>query len=246
LLAGRDQLRVRLREGDAAPGFPNARVLFLGNSAGGEDVIVAGHLEGPGITTFRNSLAVWAIDGDRVQPLIRGGMPVPGSPGATIGANIYESADVAMSAEGVAVFSAPISRGGESAGEAIFAWDSTRGLRKIFASGDRVQINSTAVREVRDWQPISGMGSRSTGIPMVIRFADDSSGIFFVVPPDRTCIADFDGDRGVTVNDLVEYILAFSDGAIAADMPGGEDALPDGGVEVNDLLTFIAHFESGC
>lgn len=69
-----------------------------------------------------------------------------------------------------------------------------------------------------------------------------------------TCIADVDNglyegcpDGGVTVDDLLYYLLIFSEGDIGADLDdGNETGVPDGGVTIEDLLFFLEHFEQGC
>ncbi len=68
------------------------------------------------------------------------------------------------------------------------------------------------------------------------------------------CIADFDDgsgtgspDGGVTIDDLLYYLVIFEQGAICADVDDGSGTgTTDGGVTIDDLLYFLLRFESGC
>ncbi len=52
--------------------------------------------------------------------------------------------------------------------------------------------------------------------------------------------ADYNGDGGVTIDDLLEYLGAFNAGVIEADFNG------DAGVTIDDLLGYLASFNLGC
>lgn len=68
------------------------------------------------------------------------------------------------------------------------------------------------------------------------------------------CVADFDDgtstgrpDGGVTIDDLLYYLVIFANGAVAADVDDGSGTgTPDRGVTIDDLLYFIQRFEAGC
>lgn len=68
------------------------------------------------------------------------------------------------------------------------------------------------------------------------------------------CIADVDDgsgtgmrDGGVTIEDLLYYLVIFARGDLAADVDDGSGlGTPDGGVTIEDLLYYLARFESGC
>lgn len=61
------------------------------------------------------------------------------------------------------------------------------------------------------------------------------------------CLADFDGNCGVEVNDLVAYLIAYERGDLSADYDDGSgEGLLDGAVTVDDLLMYLARFEAGC
>ncbi len=78
------------------------------------------------------------------------------------------------------------------------------------------------------------------------------------VPPTPTChgscVADFDDgsgtgvpDGGVTIDDLLYYLVVFEGGAICADVDDGSGTgTTDGGVTIDDLLYYLLRFESGC
>jgi hypothetical protein len=68
------------------------------------------------------------------------------------------------------------------------------------------------------------------------------------------CPADLDDgsgagtpDGGVTIDDLIYFLVMFDAGNLAADIDDGSGlALPDGGVTIDDLLYFLARYEIGC
>lgn len=70
----------------------------------------------------------------------------------------------------------------------------------------------------------------------------------------ETCVSDFDDgsgkgipDGGVTVDDLLFYVDAFSQGNLIADIESADaNGIPDEAVTIDDLLTFLTHFEQGC
>jgi hypothetical protein len=68
------------------------------------------------------------------------------------------------------------------------------------------------------------------------------------------CVADVDDgtgtgtrDGGVSIDDLLYYVLIFESGLVAADVDDGSGrGTPDGGVSIDDLLFYLVRFESGC
>lgn len=68
------------------------------------------------------------------------------------------------------------------------------------------------------------------------------------------CIADTDDgsgsgvpDGGVTIDDLLYYLVTFEQGALRADVDDGSGTgSPDGGVTIDDLLFYLVRFEFGC
>lgn len=61
------------------------------------------------------------------------------------------------------------------------------------------------------------------------------------------CPTDIDADLGVTIDDLLDFLVAFEAGQPLADLStNGTTPFPDGGVTVDDLLFFLAKFEQGC
>jgi hypothetical protein len=72
-------------------------------------------------------------------------------------------------------------------------------------------------------------------------------------PPSR-CVADVDDgtgtgtpDGGVTIDDLLYYLVLFEAGDSDADVDDGTaTGTPDGGVTIDDLLYFLQRFADGC
>lgn len=70
----------------------------------------------------------------------------------------------------------------------------------------------------------------------------------------RACPADFDDgsgsgvpDGGVTIDDLLYYLILYADGRSNADLDDGTGTgNRDGGVTIEDLLYFLTRFETGC
>lgn len=54
------------------------------------------------------------------------------------------------------------------------------------------------------------------------------------------CIADRNGDAGVTIDDLLEWLSLYEEGNLAADVD------LDGGVTIEDLLEYLAAYSWGC
>ncbi len=68
------------------------------------------------------------------------------------------------------------------------------------------------------------------------------------------CVADYDDgsatgtpDGGVTIDDLLYYLVLFEAGDIAADVDDGSgNNIHDGGVTIDDLIYYLVRFEAGC
>lgn len=68
------------------------------------------------------------------------------------------------------------------------------------------------------------------------------------------CVADVDDgtgtgrcDGGVTIDDLLYYLVVFDQGLVAADVDDGTGTgTPEGGVTIDDLLYFLSRFDTGC
>ncbi len=140
-----------------------------------------------------------------------------------------------------------------------FAWDindlgdvvGTSDFRAtLWRSGQMLDLNS-AIEPSSPWRldvasvisnqgRIAGWGLR-TGQPLA-----------FVL--DRHCTADLDDgtgtgtpDGGVTIDDLLFYLVVFEQGVTRADLDDGTGTgTPDGGVTIDDLLYFLVRFEAGC
>jgi hypothetical protein len=71
--------------------------------------------------------------------------------------------------------------------------------------------------------------------------ASSNAASMTVCPTDMTC------DGGVDIDDLLTFLIAFENGAVASDLDSGNgDGTRDGGVDINDLLYFLIRFEIGC
>ncbi len=79
-------------------------------------------------------------------------------------------------------------------------------------------------------------------------------GGFWSVGGSAPCVADVDDgsgtgtpDGGVTIVDLLYYLVLFDSGDIRADVDDGSGTgTPDGGVTIDDLLYFLVRFDAGC
>ena len=119
-----------------------------------------------------------------------------------------------------------------------------------------------------DWHTLEGGGRAQGGAftlhgvigqpdagPTLTGGAFALTGGFLTSAAAPACPADLDDgsgtgtpDGGVTIDDLVFFITAFSAGSINADLDndGVDPASPDGGVTIDDLIFFLAHFAGGC
>ncbi len=74
------------------------------------------------------------------------------------------------------------------------------------------------------------------------------------VPDSCACVADVDDgsgtgapDGGVTIDDLIYYLVLFEAGNVDADVDDGTGTgTPDGGVTIDDLIYYLTRFEAGC
>jgi hypothetical protein len=72
--------------------------------------------------------------------------------------------------------------------------------------------------------------------------------------PAPPCVADVDDgsgtgtpDGGVTIDDLLYYLVIYGEGRPAADVDDGTGrGTPDGGVTIDDLLYFLTRYAAGC
>lgn len=63
----------------------------------------------------------------------------------------------------------------------------------------------------------------------------------------RPCPADWDGDCGVSIEDLLAYLNDFGQGFVVCDLDNGSmTGQPDGGVTLDDLLFYLFRFSLGC
>jgi hypothetical protein len=109
-------------------------------------------------------------------------------------------------------------------------------------------------------------GSASSGLSLAFSVRD-SRGRLVVTPASKAgafdvafyrfeilefCVADRTGplgppDGAVTIEDLLDFLVAFESGTASADVDDGHGGGgPDGAVTIDDLLYFLARFEGGC
>jgi hypothetical protein len=82
----------------------------------------------------------------------------------------------------------------------------------------------------------------------------DCTTVHLELQTEEVCVADFDDgsgrgfpDRAVTVDDLLFYLGAFSQGDLIADIDSSDaNGIPDQAATIDDLLSFLRHFEAGC
>lgn len=82
----------------------------------------------------------------------------------------------------------------------------------------------------------------------------ESSLSFSFAVPSPECVADVDNgtgagtpDGGVTIDDLLYFLVIFEAGSLDADVDDGSGTgTLDGGVTIDDLLYFLLRFEAGC
>lgn len=95
------------------------------------------------------------------------------------------------------------------------------------------------------------VGELAGGVPLRITIDDGERSTRLVPDPvlfvGTRCIADVDGNGGVTIDDLLAYLQAYADGLLTADLDDGTGtAQRDGGVTLEDLLYYLVRFENGC
>jgi hypothetical protein len=133
-----------------------------------------------------------------------------------------------------------------------------------------LSISSAALAQpfAIDWHTIEGGGQTQGGTftlygvigqpdagPTLTGGTFTLNGGFLAGATAPACPADLDDgsgtgtpDGGVTIDDLVFFVTAFSAGSTDADLDddGIDPASPDGGVTIDDLIFFLAHFAGGC
>jgi methionine-rich copper-binding protein CopC len=108
-------------------------------------------------------------------------------------------------------------------------------------------ITATASGQALDGEVVAGVLPSGDGLA-----GGNAVWTFSVTTP--ACVADVDDgsgtgtpDGGVTIDDLIYYLVLFEAGNVDADVDDGSGTgTPDGGVTIDDLLFFLMHFEGGC
>jgi hypothetical protein len=100
-----------------------------------------------------------------------------------------------------------------------------------------------AANPVTQWSVGAGVGGPYT----IMMTGVSASGCF------PACVADFDDgsgtgtrDGGVTLDDLLYYLVLYGDGSVAADIDNGTMTGTRDGVTLDDLLYYLFHYELGC
>jgi predicted extracellular nuclease len=114
----------------------------------------------------------------------------------------------------------------------------------------RTTSNTTAV--LRDQDGCEDSDNNNLDFSLLAPNPRNSASPLVVCP--RVCVADLDDgtatgtpDGGVTIDDLLFYLVLFEAGDIRADVDDGSSTgARDCGVTIDDLLYFLFRFESGC
>ena len=127
-----------------------------------------------------------------------------------------------------------------SSGPRAFIWDLTNGMRVL----QDVLVNDYGLTDASGWTLTNASAITPDGLVIVGSGFDDSAQSQGWVASLR-CPADFNGDGGVGIEDLLDYLEAFENGTLDADVDDG-NGRRDCGVGIEDLLYFLDRFELGC
>ncbi len=139
------------------------------------------------------------------------------------------------------------------AGTEAFIWDQANGMRSL-----KQVLTDLGVQGLDSWRLERALAVSDNGM-VIVGFGLNPSGVREAwraalgpdVPP---CVADVDDgsgtgtpDGGVTIVDLLYYLVLFDAGDIRADVDDGSGTgTRDGGVTIEDLLYFLVRFDQGC
>lgn len=111
-------------------------------------------------------------------------------------------------------------------------------------SGKIAFLNSRKLTDALGWNATGyasylSDGVHYTGTGGIAKAAVEMQEIYeaFMNPP---CVADYNEDCGITVDDLLLFLADFEEGVLEADVTD------DGGVTIDDLIYYLESFEVGC
>lgn len=111
-------------------------------------------------------------------------------------------------------------------------------------SGKIAFLNSRKLTDALGWNEVGystylSDGVHYTGTGGIMKAAVETQELYeaFMNP---ACVADYNEDCGITIDDLLLFLADFEEGILEADVTG------DNGVTVDDLIYYLESFERGC
>lgn len=217
---------------------------------------------GEGGVTFENLSGLWttreraAAGSGSLRLVARQGQPAPGVPGGLFGGFFTRRV---MNAAGNILFTADANvaaSGGVVQGIWLYRSASDE-LVPVILEGEEFDVNPdpavTTVRTVLSFD-IGGIGSglqdgssaafNDSGQLAISLFLQAptgiESGLFVLNVADAICIADFNRDGTVSLQDLFDFISAYFEGRPAADVNGSSS------VTLQDIFDFLSVWFAGC
>lgn len=246
-----------MRSGDPAPGLGAGTKLanFATPIVRDADLLlVFAELTGAGVGN-NNRDACWLITPSGQELVWRSGNAVPGFPGWTFLPATPNSGEPVcfLNGKGDVAIKVKIKDGTGQEIEGIMARHAKAGLRPVVLSGQILEIAPGDPREVSggyflDGGEIRGAGTDGRPVSLgpegqfiaLVHFTDQTYGIYHATLGEPECIADFDADGSLTIDDFVAFQTTF-----AVSMPAA-DVDCDGSLSISDFIVFQTLFALGC
>jgi probable HAF family extracellular repeat protein len=225
------------------PGAPAGGLYSEAFAASDNGAVIVGESRSLASGTNGNEAFRWTLAG--------GMQPLGDLPGAA-----FQSWAYAVSGDGSIVVgrgSIPGACGPFGCGSAgrAFVWDAANGMRDV------QQILVNAGIDMTGWSLTEAKGVSRDGSTIVGTGMNPAGSIeawIATIDVPARCVADVDDgsgagvpDGGVTIEDLLYYLVLYGNGALAADVDDGSGTgTRDGGVTIEDLLYYLVRFEAGC
>jgi len=246
-----------MRSGDVAPGLdPTTLVLSFSQHVirRADSGVVFATLTGPNVT-YKNDSAAWIWSASGQELLWRSGDAVPGFPGWTFWPALPNSGFPACYLNGagdvllevVASDSAGLQRTG------VMTRYGGSTLQPLVISGQLLELSPGDTREVAYATMLPESPARSAGIdgqPVVlseagvttlrVAFTDGAMGIYHATLSTPECVADFDKNNQLSIDDFVAFQTSFAVGMPIADIDC------DGQLTISDFIEFQSLFAIGC